>query len=350
MLSMRIVRAPLKDQEYRVILDEYNRMTEARIPMKEFVHWVNKSPAGKAWHAILETEEGKIVGHTSVFPFRTAFESGAITPAKSEFSMLHEDFRKEKVLGYEREGKPAFILLLDRLFRHCQEHGWSPIFASTNEKNQVFTRKVGLRPLEFPLWECLLILRPASASRLTPNINDWQRAGLFSAGLIQSIVWSAVPRILSKQEIAEVPIEKNGFPVESSRIAFFQDSESLHWRYLDGQYVRFEISADSGDYLIAKRGSPDKFLRVCQWKIGGRAKISGLLAAMAKQAQREKALGVRWAVYEGEAGAEELARQMRVAGFLVAKRTRIMMVHKKDERYLDKSLWKINDSLFSFDP
>jgi hypothetical protein len=351
MLKMRIERAPLKESENRAILDEYNRLTSGRIPMDEFVHWVKDNPAGAAWHAILETEEGRIAGHTSVFPLRTSFAAGTVIPAKSEYSFLHENFRKEKIQGYESVSKPAFIILLDQLFKHCQEQGWGPIFASTNEKNQVFTRKVGLRAVEFPVWECLLVLRPADASRLTPNLTKWQRLGLFSAGMAHSTIWSlAAPLLSFANGICEVPVGKNGFPAESTRLSFFEDTASLQWRYLAGQYVRLGNESAPGDYVIAKRGSATRFLRVCQWRMEATEWFFQLLPALVREARRDGALGVRWAVYDGEPGAAKLVRQMRRAGFLCARRPRMVMIHKKEEKYLEPSLWKMNDSLFSFDP
>jgi hypothetical protein len=96
MLRMRIERAPLKDCENHVILDEYNRLSHARIPINEFVHWVRDNPAGPAWHALLETEEGRIVGHTSVFPLRTNFRAGEIVPAKSEYHFYTKTFVRKK--------------------------------------------------------------------------------------------------------------------------------------------------------------------------------------------------------------------------------------------------------------
>jgi hypothetical protein len=59
---------------------------------------------------------------------------------------------------------------------------------------------------------------------------------------------------------------------------------------------------------------------------------------------------VRWAVYDEGETSEELVRQMRRFGFLCARRVRTVMIHKKDPAFLDSKLWKINDSLFSFDP
>ena len=351
MLRMRIARAPLAESENRVILDEYNRLARGHIPMEEFVHWVRDNPSGEAWHAILETCDGKIVGHTSVFPLRTSFAGGAITPAKSEYSYLQEGFRKEKVEGFETAGKPAFIILLDELFKHCYQQGWGPIFASTNEKNQVFTRKVGLRPVEFPLWECLFILRPIGASRLTPNISIWHRVGLFSAGIVQRGGWSlAAPLFSSRNGVHNVPVGKCDLPAERTRLSFFDDSESLNWRYLAGQYVRYEADSAAGDHLIAKRGSPDRFLRVCQWRTADKRSTSRMLITLFQQAGTDRALGVRWAIYDGEHGSEKLVRHLRKMGFLCARRTRIVMVHKHEETYLDSAIWRMNDSLFSFDP
>jgi hypothetical protein len=348
---MRIVRAPLQDEENRAILEEYNRLTSAHIPLHEFVHWVTKSPGGAAWHAVLETEDGRIVGHTSVFPVCTANREAGLIPAKSEYSFLHEDFRKEKISGYETVGRPAFIILLDRLFQHCQEQGWGPIFASTNEKNQVFTRKVGLRPIEFPLTECLLVLRPGNAAKSTPNLTNWQRTALFAAGLAHGTIWPLAASALSSANgIRQVPVWRESLASEQRLFSFFEDLESLRWRYLDGQYVRFEIQKHPGDYVIAKRGSCTGYLRVCQSRLSSQKSFLTLFGALVREARKEKALGVRWAVYDGDPAADRLVKQMKRLGFLCARRDRIVMIHKKDEKYLDPALWRINDSLFSFDP
>jgi len=70
MLSLRTVRGPLQAAEEESILADYNRLTGARIPLGDFRHWVRDSPEGPAWHAILQTDEGRIVGHFSVIPLR----------------------------------------------------------------------------------------------------------------------------------------------------------------------------------------------------------------------------------------------------------------------------------------
>jgi hypothetical protein len=316
-----------------------------------FVHWLTASPDGAAWHALLETEKEKIVGHTSVFPVRTADRSSGLVPARSEYSFLHEDFRKEKIIGHETAGRPAFIILLNQLFQHCQQQGWGPIFASTNEKNQVFTRKVGLRPIEFPLTECLLVLRPANAAKVTPNLSKWQRTALYTAGLAHGTIWPLAAGALSSANgVKQVPVWRESAASEQPLFSFFEDLDSLRWRYLDGQYVRFEFQHSPGDYLIAKRGSESGYLRVCQWQLSSKQSLLSLFGVLVREARKDHALGVRWAVYDGDPAAQYLVKQMRRAGFLCARRNRIVMIHKKDEKFLDPALWKINDSLFSFDP
>jgi hypothetical protein len=347
---MRIVRSPLGERDNEVILREYNRLASAIIPMNEFVHWVQDGPAGPAWHAILETHEGRIVGHTSVFPLRVAYGS-ALLPAKSEYSFLHEDFRSLKIQGFEAMARPAFIILIDQLFQHCYAQGWGPIFASTAERNQVFTRKVGLRPVEFPLWECLFVLKPTGAARHTPNLDLRQRAALFAAGISHRALWSVSSLALrSRNGVRPVPVHAGPMEKDTGRFAFFEDAASLEWRYLAGQYLRFALEKGPEDYLIAKRGSGTRYLRVCQWRLQPAESYSSLVIALLREAQAQKALGVRWAVYDDGETSEELVRQIRRFGFLCARRVRTVMIHRKDPAFLDPKLWKINDSLFSFDP
>jgi hypothetical protein len=285
-----------------------------------------------------------------LFPFRTEYGGPQLIPAKSEYSFLHEDFRKEKIRGFENASRAAFIVLLDQLFQHCQRERWGPIFASTNEKNQAFTRRVGLQPAEFQVWECLFVLRPVNAARHTPNLSRQQRALLLGGGISQRALWTLARIGLAGVNgarpvgVSDEPLER-----EDNRLSFFEDAESLRWRYLDGQYLRFSMAAERGDYLIAKRGAPDRYLRVCQWKVQTAGSARSLIIALLREAASEKALGVRWAVYDGETS-EEITRQMRRLGFLCARRTRIVMVHKRDSEFLSPAMWNMNDSLFSFDP
>jgi hypothetical protein len=344
-------RSPLKDHENRSILKEYNRLTAVDIPLSEFTRWLQDSPAGPAWHAILETDEGRIVGHTSAFPFQVNHGSPALVPAKSEYSYLHEDFRSAKIRGLEHISRPAFIILIDQLFQHCLAQGWGPIFASTNERNQVFTRKVGLRALEFPLTECLFLLRPKRAARHTPNLESHQRLALFAAGLAQRTAWSIASLVLPNSNgTHSIPISNSDLEKNPERLAFFEDAASLHWRYLEDQYIRFAVKGTPGDHLIVKRGSESRYLRVCQWRLSKAPSYFSLITSLVRQAQSQNAMGLRWAVYDDAPSAAALVSQMRKMGFLCARRTRIVMIHKSHPQFQTREVWNMNDSLFSFDP
>lgn len=301
MLNLDITRGPLPAEQNQEILREYNRLTGSRIPMGEFLNWVQNSPAGAAWHALLATDEGRIVGHTSLFPFTTQYSDGALTPAKSEYSFLHEDFRKEKIRGYEKATRATFVVLLDELFQHGQRVGWGPIFASTNEKNQAFTRRIGLQPAEYKVWECLFVLRPLNASRHTPNLTAGQRAGLVAIGISQRAFWMAGQMAFGRVNgVHPVPVIDGIHKLEHERIAFFEDEASLRWRYIDDQYIRFSVKKSTQSYLIAKKGAEDRYLRVCQWHLEPKDPVKSIVVGLLREANEGNALGVRWAVYEND--------------------------------------------------
>jgi hypothetical protein len=348
---MEVVRAPLPQVEYDTILTEYNRLTLAAIPMNEFMRWVTNSPAGPAWHAVLKSEAGEVVGHTSVLPIYVQYRGNKQVSGMSEYSFVHEDFRKQKIRGFENVSRPPFIILLDHLFQHCIREGWGPIFASTNEKNQVFTRKVGLRPAEFPLKECLLVLKPIAASRHTPNLSAKQRAALYTAGIVQKGLWSIGKCLLGRTNGAhEADISSWPAQPPDERMAFYEEPKSISWRYLGGQYVRYRFDNQPHDYVITKRGSGDRYVRVCQYRLSSEVSVSAAVRALVREAEEEGAIGVRWAVYDNNDLAKEIVKKLRLFGFLCADRVRIVMVHKDFTEYLQPSVWTMNDTHFCLDP
>jgi hypothetical protein len=351
MLDMRIVRSPLSEPEYQTILAEYNRLTGAGIPMNEFLRWVQDSPGGAAWHALLQTQEGRVVGHTSLLPVTARYREARLPAAMSEYSFLHEDFRKLKIVGYENVSRPPFITLLDQLFQHCQKEGWGPIFASTNEKNQVFTRKVGLRPAEFPLTECLLILKPSGAARHTPNISNGQRSALFAVGLAQKSLWSIARHISGgRNGIHPVAIGSETIRPEADRLSFYEERDSFRWRYMAQQYVCYEIAQGQDAYVVAKCGREDRYVRVCQYRLHSPDSVDSVVRALIEQARKDKAVGVRWAVYNDGVLSQKIVGRLKRRGFLCAPRVRIVMVHKNFPEYLEPCAWRMSDSHFTFDP
>ncbi|HEY2120590.1 MAG TPA: hypothetical protein VGH37_15475 [Candidatus Acidoferrum sp.] len=351
MLNLKIVRGPLQPEQNEAILFDYNRLTNAVIPMNEFVHWVQNGPMGPAWHAILETDEKQIVGHTSLIPLRTPHGAPNLVPAKSEYSFVHEDFRSMPIRKFESVKRAKFLILVDQLFQHGKGLGWDPIFVSTREANHPLSRRVGCKQAEFPLWECILIHRPVGAARHTPNLKRKQRAALLVAGVSQQVTWPLLSFTLSKETgIHPDAIDRRIEEPNSAKLSFFEDQESLRWRYLEGQYARFGFDDTPGDYVIAKRGSEEKYVRVCQWQLTSAKCVDAVLLALVRNARQDNAIGVRWAVYDNEAMAPVLVNRMRKLGFLCARRSRTLMINTSQPGFYAASEWRVNDSLVSFDP
>lgn len=350
MVNLRLAKGPLPRDQNEQILKEYNRLTKARIPIHEFEHWVQRGPAGPAWHAILETDEGLIVGHTSLIPLRAACGPPGLIPAKSEYSFVKEEFRSTKIRGFEK-GRIKFLVLVDALFKHCQAEGWGPYFVSTREANHTLSRRVGCKTAEFALWECMLIRKAWSAACETPNLNSRQRGALLAVGFAQKAPWT-LGRALANGagKIHEVPIGAGPVEATTDRLSLFEDLESLCWRYFEDQYIRFAFDASPGEYLIAKRGSRDRYLRVVQWRLKSLQFVRPLIGCLLREAEKDNSLGVRWAVYGYDAISNGIVRIMRRRGFLCARRIRTLMLHSKSPEFLDAANWNVNDSLVSFDP
>jgi hypothetical protein len=350
-LNLRIVRGPLEPQENEQILKEYNRLTKAIIPMNEFLHWVQKGPLGPAWHAMLETNAGRIVGHTSLIPLRTSYGNGELLPAKSEYSFAHEDFRSTPVRGFENVKRAKFLILVDQLFQHGKKLGLDPIFVSTREANHALSRRVGCKKADFPLWECLLIRNPVAAARHTPNVESKKRMALLVAGISQCALWPLLSLTLAaKNGILGDSIDSEVREPDTSRLSFFDDRDHLRWRYLEGQYERLRFENAPNDYLIAKRGSPEKYLRVCQWHLGSKSSVNSVMPALVQLASRQRAMGVRWAVYDNDSMSQHLVSRMRRLGFLCARRNRVLMINTNKPNFYEPAAWRVNDSLVSFDP
>ena len=350
-LNLKIVQGPLNPRENEVILSEYNRLTSSQIPMQDFLHWVQNSPAGPSWHGLFQTDQGQIVGHSSLIPLRGRCNGRSMVPAKSEYGFILEEFRTAKIRGFENMPRPRQIILLDQLFRHCRSVGWGPFLISGSRALQRFGPRAECYRVGFPLWECLLVLRPWHASLKTPNISTWQRSLLGGVGVPQAMVWSVLSSLPVRDTgIRQVPIDDFSSPNAGAYLSFFEDEDSLRWRYSEDQYERLALDAAGKEYVIVKRGSPDGYLRICQWRLSSADKLTySLIARLVQMARREEALGIRWAVYGDDESASNIARRMRGLGFLTARRVRTLLIQSKEHEFLTPEKWNLNDAMFCFD-
>jgi hypothetical protein len=348
-LSLRMVRGPLKPHENQSILSQYNELASANIPEQEFLRWIQDSPAGPAWHAVLETRDGEIVGHTSLIPFRATHEGRALVAAKSEYSFIREEFRSSKIRGFEHTGRLKNLIYIDELFRQCRSEGWSPLLISTPSGFHRVFRSIACYPVKFPLWECLLVLRPLAAGTKTPNLRRWQRVSVLGAGLVQTALWSPALFFPRTNGVRSSLPQEGPFSQTERSLSFFHDKETLAWRYPEGQYERIASEREGGADLIVKYGSADRYLRVCQWRLDSGPPSAGIIARLVRMARKQQALGVRWAVYGEDPRSAELVGRLRNLGFLCARRVRSLLIHSADEAFLDASAWNLTDAMFSFD-
>jgi len=350
-MNLTIVRGPLEAWKNEVILHQYNLLTSSRIPMREFLHWVQNGPEGPAWHALLETTDSEIVGHSAVIPLRSYCNGRRVVAGKSEYSFILEEYQTAKIRGFETLGRPRNAIMVQQLFQRCQAEGFGPLLISTSALRQRSLSTMGCSAAKFPVSECLLILRPWDASRRTPNLHRWQRASVWLAGIFQKTAWSLARLFwLESNAIHVVPVDDSLSSGENDGLYLFDDVESVKWRYLEGQYERLGFNADTGAYVIVKKGSPDRYLRVCQWRLGGEEPTFQLITKLVELAESEKALGVRWAFYGGDDMAKDLARRMRRLGFLCAQRARTLLIYSTEREFLSADKWNLTDAMFSFDP
>lgn len=351
LMSLRIVRGPLETRENETILRHYNRLASASIPLEEFVHWVQDGPEGPAWHAILEKDECEIVGHSALIPLRSRSNGKQIIAGKSEYSFILDECRSAKIRGFENLGKPRNAIMVQQLFQRCQAEGLGPLLISTSSVRQRSLAMVGCSAASFPVSECLLILRPWNAARRTPNLQQWQRASLWLAGMFQKTAWRLASMVSrAPREIHDIPVGEGVSKGENEGLCFFEDPAALRWRYVEGQYQQLAFNGTKGEYLIVKKGSGDRYLRVCQWRLGAEQPTSQVIAKLVEIAEKEKALGVRWAVYGDSKAANDLARRIRKFGFLCARRMRTLLIFSKEQEFLSADKWNLTDAMFSFDP
>lgn len=348
LLRLRVVRGPLSPAENETILAEYNRrIPPPKIPMQAFLRWVQDGPNGPAWHAILESDSDGIVGHQCFIPLRANYHGHHIVGAKSEYTFLHEDFRTARIRGFEETKRPTHIVAANQLARRCQSEGWDPLLISTIPS---LSRRgfYGFMATKFLLWECLLILRPIVAARETPSLPQWQRICFLLGGAVQKTVsWPAALFPPDDTDLRSVCIDGEKVPSRGGPLSFFEELDSLRWRYPRGDYERLELGATS-DYIIYKKGAANQYMRVCQWSLDYTELAFSRIARLIRIAQKDGAMGVRWAIYgEGNAARAHVQR-LRRAGFLCARRTRILQIKSQNPDFLIPENWDLTDTMFSF--
>jgi hypothetical protein len=353
MLNLELARGPLSDQDYRTILAEYTRLTKSCVTERLMHRWCKESPAGPALHALLRTDEGKIVGHACVFPFPLEVAGRRVTGAKGEYLFLHPDFRREAVRGMEACRLHASILMLRELYRHAREQlGWDPIVVSPFPEAEGIVQAAGCRPMMFPLFECLLVRRPWSACRFTPGLGRAKRLALLFVGLPQTCLWAVVRLLLSSlgRNFKPLPVDAGcRAPAEPEKARFSWDPGYLSWRYPAEGFRRFGFANRPDESVIAQKGSPRTYLRICQSNLAAKDfPVLSLIIALMGEARSCRALGVRWAVY-GNGHPPAVVTKLKRLGFACGRWQRKFMIYTRQEQLTNPSSWSFDDSLITFE-
>jgi hypothetical protein len=292
------------------------------------------------------------VGHQCLLPIPARFNRTRLTAAKSEYTFLDERYRAAKIAGQETSARPTHLIASRLLLEAGEEMGWSPALICTLPFLHRWARTVGCTVLDIPVVECLLVLKPWTAAKHTLNLQTWQRAVLGMTGVVQTIGWAPATFLAGKSyQLQRIPIDldcSGGRAVQDDSLSFFQDRESLLWRYPNGQYEKLAVGHNSSHYLILKSGSQDGYLRVCQWNLPDGGPGAGLVRDLVCHAQQKNAFGLRWAVYGTSRNAATLVSRMRNLGFLCARRTRTLLIRSTEKQLLNPGYWGLADSMFSF--
>jgi hypothetical protein len=354
MLNLEVIRGPLpSDQDYQTILAEYTRLTQSCVTERLMHRWCKDSPAGPALHALLRTDEGKIVGHMCIFPFPMEVAGKMVTAGKTEYLFVHEDFRLETVRGLEACRLPPGLLMLRELYRHVREQlRWDPILTSTPAEVDGVFKAVGCRTAMFPFFECLLVRRPWNACRFTPGLGRVKRLALLFVGLSQACLWAVVRLLLSPlgRNLEPFPVDA-GCPsaTEPEKAHFSWDPGYLSWRYPAEGFQRFGFANRPDESIIAQKGSPHTYVRICQSNVGTEDfPVLSLIVGLMGQARSCRALGVRWAIY-GNGRPPGVVNKLKRLGFACVRRQRKVMIYTRHEELSNPSCWSFDDSLVSFE-
>jgi hypothetical protein len=144
-------------------------------------------------------------------------------------------------------------------------------------------------------------------------------------------------------------MEEGMLPKRDGLLSFFEDTHSLRWRYSGDDYQRLGLGAQSADYLIYKKGAANQFMRVCQWHLDSKPVSFLQVAGLVQIAQRDGAMGVRWAIYgRDDTGNQTLVDRLRRFGFLCVRRERTLLIKSQEQELLAPENWDLNDAMFSF--
>jgi hypothetical protein len=137
---------------------------------------------------------------------------------------------------------------------------------------------------------------------------------------------------------------------DRSKAQFSSDPDYLAWRYPAEGFQRFGFANRPHACVIIQKGSPERFLRVCQTNLDGLDfPVVSLIAGLMEQARSCQAIGVRWAIYDHGYPPMAVVNKLRHLGFACLRRQRKIMIYTRHPQLADPSHWFFDDSLITYE-
>lgn len=352
-LNLRVIAGPLSLADRTRILSEYNRLTGTRVSVQQFRRWTEQSPSGPALHALIETKDGRVAGHCALIPFSLQGPAGTVTVAKEHYFFLSAEYRSQPVQNLPESKRSAAALLLEQLHLHASKQGWRSVLACVPPQLERIHDPLGYRPVDFAARDCFFILHPIRAWRAMRNLQLARQASLFAVSAANWAYASCVS-----------PFQRNRGRVRRSRIVDHFGSisrraprrispsdelGSLRWRYSESSYTPFVVDDGVEGYVIAAKGTPFAFSRVCQFQLPSLRSIPAIIDLLIRDARASHAIGIRWSVYGNGEEQDRLVAELRKRTFLCIPRNRRILVSSLDAELFTAANWNLSDSLFTFD-
>ncbi|MGH9736616.1 MAG: GNAT family N-acetyltransferase [Candidatus Acidiferrales bacterium] len=352
-LDLRVIVGPLSLADRTRILSQYNRLTGSRVPVQQFRRWTEQSPSGPALHALVETKDGRIAGHCALVPFALQGSAGPLTVAKEHYFFLSEEYPSQPVQNFSESKRSAAALLLEQLHLHASEQGWQSVLACVPPQLEPIHDALGYRPVDFTVRDCFFILHPIRAWRTMHKLQLATQASLFAVSAANWAYASCISPFQRTRGLVRRSRIVDHFGSLSRhaphRISLSDELEFLRWRYSESSYAPLVVNDGSDGYVIAAKGTPFAFARVCQFQVPSLRSVRSIIDRLLRDARASHAVGIRWSVYGSGDEQDRLVAELRKRTFLCIPRNRRILVSSRDPELTSAANWNLSDSLFTFD-
>ena len=114
--------------------------------------------------------------------------------------------------------------------------------------------------------------------------------------------------------------------------------------------MRFGLANRPDESVIAQKGSPHTYVRVCQSNVTTKDfPVLSLILGLMEQARSSAALGVRWGIYNNSYPPAAVVSKLKRLGFICGRWQRRFWIFTRQEQLADPSSWSFDDSLCTFE-